>query len=631
MPVTPDQIADAIKRALKVIDDLISKLNDLQDAMKSFETKKNVAKTIGTTINAVGAGLAIGTAFFTGGLTLLGASVISTVVGTGTNLVTDFVDRKETKDCMNRINGYLGEFDSQIKKIQELIEQFNSQIEDSMKDYGIDQETAISVAFGVHPKVRFNAIAVAALMTGSKLLTTSLTAMKLTPEAKLLFDLLGMTAQTTSKTGAAIGSSGYKVLGEMIGKKAAVVGIVLTAYEVIHLVKTLTKDHPSLEGIKKAKNDLRKQKASLQQNVKDISGLQKTAKKLIENALVELMQELLGGGYQKKRNNILEPQTFEEYVDAIGTGGEGGMFHLIFTAEMLGRPIEIHDRTEERQFARLYGKTDAKIFPFVQISTEPIRLVITSSNGVNHFNVLSSSGKLIDITKGSVYSNRCLFDALACLLGTSTDGFIKRLQQYLRLNPMAKEVYDINISEMFPEFRGGAKRVNGDPSKQVKITSSNRVRNGQYEEETVTAVVRQENLNQGSNVTDAVRRAIREIGLANDDAGHLIAFILGGYGNSVTNVVPMSVRLNRGQWRMMEICIFNVLTFRPNWTARVTITLQFDPNSDKPNRPRELRFIVTFYDQNGVPQAFNVTTFEDPTGKTRSFPASDNFDQTFDN
>lgn len=63
MPVAPDDIIEAIKKALKIIEDIISNLYDLFDEMESFETKRNVAKTLGTTVNCVGAGAAVAGAF----------------------------------------------------------------------------------------------------------------------------------------------------------------------------------------------------------------------------------------------------------------------------------------------------------------------------------------------------------------------------------------------------------------------------------------------------------------------------------------------------------------------------------------------------------------------------------------
>lgn len=43
MVVNPEDILYALQRAIEVIDNIISKLNKLEDDMESFETKRNVA------------------------------------------------------------------------------------------------------------------------------------------------------------------------------------------------------------------------------------------------------------------------------------------------------------------------------------------------------------------------------------------------------------------------------------------------------------------------------------------------------------------------------------------------------------------------------------------------------------
>lgn len=63
-----------------------------------------MAKTIGTTTNVVGGGGVVSAFFYRWTFALYW---ITTVVGTGTNLVTDCIVRKETKDCLEQIKKFL--------------------------------------------------------------------------------------------------------------------------------------------------------------------------------------------------------------------------------------------------------------------------------------------------------------------------------------------------------------------------------------------------------------------------------------------------------------------------------------------------------------------------------------------
>jgi hypothetical protein len=64
--------------------------------------------------------------------------------------------------------------------------------------------------------------------------------------------------------------------------------------------------------------------------------------------------------------------------------------------------------------------------------------------------------------------------------------------------------------------------------------------------------VRPADLGTGTGTNSGVRAAIRAIGNALDDAGHLIARRLGGPGHLTNNLFPQLRAVNRGQYRMFE-------------------------------------------------------------------------------
>jgi PKD repeat protein len=99
----------------------------------------------------------------------------------------------------------------------------------------------------------------------------------------------------------------------------------------------------------------------------------------------------------------------------------------------------------------------------------------------------------------------------------------------------------------------------------------------------------------GTNPTKAARDWTKANGNTTDDAGHLLAFSLGGAGGiKADNIVPIDLTLNRGQIAQLEKSIATDLT------AGKTVTLKVElkyPTSGKIFRPNEIIYTIT---TNGV-------------------------------
>lgn len=200
-------------------------------------------------------------------------------------------------------------------------------------------------------------------------------------------------------------------------------------------------------------------------------------------------------------------------------------------------------------------------------------------------------------------------DAIANKMGVPTNTLITRLQKFLREHSEAKEVFDANIEDVFPEFFGGRKA--GDPTQRTRFN-----RCGTGSEEIVTAIVRFENIDQGSSVTQKIRDKMQKKGHRTDDAGHIIAYCLGGTGDDENNFVPLSTSLNRGQMSMIERRTRKVLTANRTWYAKITVKLSFDPNSEYQLRPTKVRYQVEFYNKDG---------------EVQKMKEAEKYDKTFDN
>ncbi len=96
------------------------------------------------------------------------------------------------------------------------------------------------------------------------------------------------------------------------------------------------------------------------------------------------------------------------------------------------------------------------------------------------------------------------------------------------------------------------------------------------------ARIRPGDIGTGTGVTSAGRRAAQAAGSTGDDAGHLIARLLGGPGGkNAGNLVPMNARLNRGRFARFERRIADFV--KAGNTAYLRVTPMYSGNSLRPN------------------------------------------------
>lgn len=581
--VTANEIADAMEKAIKLVEELFNDLIALETEMKIYEKDFKMITALSTTLNVAATGLSVGCVVFTGGLSLIVETAALQAAGAATSELIENIDNIKSNNCLKEIIQILEKFDDEINSLQKMLKIFNYQVEGTMKSRQIDRTTAFLFELGVD-NGKSNCMDYTVIMkTCSKFLIEYLDSFTFTKEQKGLIT---------------IGSGTCVVLG-----------MIRIFCEISNLVKILFNDHPSIQQIRAAKTELQKQKTILTENLNQFKCLHKTvfALHIAAHEKAEEIFSLMFGKVMKKPLPVAEPMSFDHYVNQIGTGREGGIYELIFLAEMIGQTIEIHDRTENKIISALHGKDKISVIPFTMRSSEVITLILTNENGINHYSPSSTSGTLKSVFNISTYDNRCLFDAIAEYLCVSTNTLITRLQKFLREHPEAKDVYDSNIEEVYPEFIGGRKA--GDPTKRTRF--NRRCTTGA--EEIVTATVRFENINEGSDVTAKIREKMQTIGHRTDDSGHIIAYCLGGTGNDEENFVPIIKSLNRGQMAMIEKEIKNILTANQTWYAEITVILSFDPKAEKNLRPIKVRYQVKFYNEDGDVQKMEHAKKHDKT------------------
>jgi len=109
---------------------------------------------------------------------------------------------------------------------------------------------------------------------------------------------------------------------------------------------------------------------------------------------------------------------------------------------------------------------------------------------------------------------------------------------------------------------------------------------------TAHSIVKQANLDTGSDTTQTTRDWAHSQGLPNDDAGHILANRLGGSGKDPVNIFPQNLSVNRGVYRVFEGHIADCVA----GTAGVTATLDwtFTYPSSNATRPDGVTYCVKY-------------------------------------
>lgn len=277
------EIVERLNETIAVVDDIIERLEHLEGEMKNYETKKNVAKSFGTVANFIGASLGIGGAFFTGGLSVVIAGVASTVIGTATNLVSEFVDIEKTKKCLQRIQKLLDEFIEQTGNIEKLTQIFHDQIDELMRAHNIDYNTAFFLLLG-EKSHHLHTIS----MDEKNVLAESLSVVGLTTlEFEIMECFFGITVKAAPKAGAEIAKGFGAVAGKVLGKSVAVANVFLVGFEVVTLIKDYAEDHPTIMKTQETKIKLRHEKKRLKKVADNIKSASAAATEQISEVLLK--------------------------------------------------------------------------------------------------------------------------------------------------------------------------------------------------------------------------------------------------------------------------------------------------------------------------------------------------------
>jgi DNA/RNA non-specific endonuclease len=112
--------------------------------------------------------------------------------------------------------------------------------------------------------------------------------------------------------------------------------------------------------------------------------------------------------------------------------------------------------------------------------------------------------------------------------------------------------------------------------------------------EWLRAIITPNLLGQGTATNQAVRNFARNLGNANDDAGHIVADRLGGLGTVNWNIFPQSPNINRGAWKVEIEGLVHDAVLGQGLAVEVRYRLEYPPAS---NRPQTI-WVQTWLPQN---------------------------------
>ncbi len=288
------ELIEIIIKAIQELDLLDDIFYYLTKEMESYETKKNVAKTIGTVVGVVGTAVSVVGAFVTGGLTLLASGAAASAGGAAVNLVTDWVDGKECQEFNAKIRTQTENYNVIANELREKTDEIANTVERLVAEHpDLDPARALFVTLCTSRSANLLNIkmeAVLQLIIGTgKILQSSILLIKVENIVTMLAkDLVVLTKflriNFTAVEGGAAAASILKSTGQMVARGAALLGVVVSVYEVASVLDNWFSDHQTVKAAKKIRGELQQSQTGL---------------KDLKRILLDVEVEILNGKFGK--------------------------------------------------------------------------------------------------------------------------------------------------------------------------------------------------------------------------------------------------------------------------------------------------------------------------------------------
>ncbi|KZS14562.1 Uncharacterized protein APZ42_019924 [Daphnia magna] len=243
-----EELLKAMEKLTKVISQILNEFegpNGLIEEMKSYELKKNIAKTTGTVIGIAGVCLVPFT---------LGWSLAATAAGASVNLVTEFVDSTESHAFRERMKKHIDAYQEHCEVHEKLIKRLESDIHRLSSAQELDVQTALL----------YCALSAEANKLDKKMVKIS-DAEMINKRAHMAG--LALTLQQTGKLATVKGVGTNRRRWRLV---AVVVGGFVSAYETVTLFLDWNGTHPTIAGTEKVVEEFKTAQSSLNKRMKNI-------------------------------------------------------------------------------------------------------------------------------------------------------------------------------------------------------------------------------------------------------------------------------------------------------------------------------------------------------------------------
>lgn len=162
--------------------------------------------------------------------------------------------------------------------------------------------------------------------------------------------------------------------------------------------------------------------------------------------------------------------------------------------------------------------------------------------------------------------------------------------EYVNTSAIAKRMYNLSVTEAHTFFIGTqgwlVHNANKCPT-NVKKDASNRIIE-------VTATLDPQYIGGGTAPTKAARNWVKKYGAGNDDAGHILAYALGGGGGLKSdNILPILSFLNRGDMASLEKTLKREVVAGKK--VDIAVNFRYDDPA-YPKRPTKVYYVATITD-----------------------------------
>jgi len=107
--------------------------------------------------------------------------------------------------------------------------------------------------------------------------------------------------------------------------------------------------------------------------------------------------------------------------------------------------------------------------------------------------------------------------------------------------------------------------------------------------------ITKKDLDQGDEPSSTTQAYARKLGghdgCNNDDAGHILANRLGGFGTEPTNIMPQAPHLNRGEWEAFERTVYACMT---GGATQAKLSWTWSYASSTHTRPKTMTYAASY-------------------------------------